>query len=564
MGRGSAFGGAPSIDEKRHLLKLSIDFLSVKEMKISAQISVSYSLRLQSTSSHQFKSAPATPVNQGATETKLQNSFASYDFQASKTEIAEIIGSTQLIARINHAPQNQEIGFVVVEFRDLLSAPLKTTPQASVRVCDQYLPIRDSQGQSKGLIRCILYLQDLGEVQNSQPPKPSFTHQQTANPTFTRTGENRNPNDGGSTEYQAAYQLELWKRSEETKFKAWLKQREIERIEEITSQWKTKESDREKAFIDSLNKVAALETKVRAKALDLQKREERIVQLEEELKQKIAEVSRQLTLKEEEIMNVKKRFKEERTTLEMDKKKLQAATDELKGRAEHAEAKLLAFKRDIDESPLSVLRGELAQKNLELIESDTRAKQAQEDRDDYKRKFELLKKDMVTLKKTLDREQKDTLQRQAEELDKLKNDIRNKQLQEEERREMNSLKQQLQNLTSKLAESHKMQEQLSSVPKPETINDRITNPFKNNQAGYNVSAGIISGPQQNVFLDNFAKGKESPMKSGARSGFTGGNEIERLMQERQDLIQSGNYTTNDPLIQELDRSIRAAQLRQLQ
>lgn len=36
MGRGSAFGGAPSIDEKRHLLKLSIDFLSVKEMKISA------------------------------------------------------------------------------------------------------------------------------------------------------------------------------------------------------------------------------------------------------------------------------------------------------------------------------------------------------------------------------------------------------------------------------------------------------------------------------------------------------------------------------------------------
>jgi hypothetical protein len=65
-------------------------------------------------------------------------------------------------------------------------------------------------------------------------------------------------------------------------------------------------------------------------------------------------------LKEEEIMNVKKRFKEERTTLEMDKKKLQAATDDLKSRAEHAEAKLLAFKRDVDESPLSVLRGELA------------------------------------------------------------------------------------------------------------------------------------------------------------------------------------------------------------
>jgi hypothetical protein len=36
MGRGSAIG----IDEKKHLLKLSVDFLSVKEMKVSAQISV--------------------------------------------------------------------------------------------------------------------------------------------------------------------------------------------------------------------------------------------------------------------------------------------------------------------------------------------------------------------------------------------------------------------------------------------------------------------------------------------------------------------------------------------
>lgn len=59
-------------------------------------------------------------------------------------------------------------------------------------------------------------------------------------------------------------------------------------------------------------------------------------------------------------MNVKKRFKEERSTLEMDKKRLTAQVEELKGRAENAEAKLLAYKRDIEESPLSVLRNELA------------------------------------------------------------------------------------------------------------------------------------------------------------------------------------------------------------
>ena len=65
------------------------------------------------------------------------------------------------------------------------------------------------------------------------------------------------------------YQLELWKRAEEAKFKAWLKQRELDHIEQITSQWKNKESDRERAFNVALTSVASLETKVRGKALEL-------------------------------------------------------------------------------------------------------------------------------------------------------------------------------------------------------------------------------------------------------------------------------------------------------
>ena len=92
----------------------------------------------------------------------------------------------------------------------------------------------------------------------------------------------------------------------------------------------------------------------------MQRREERIVQLEEELKHKIAEVSRQLTVKEEEVVAVKKRFKEERMALEADKKRLQQQVDELKNRNETVENRFVSLKRDIDESPLAVLRSELA------------------------------------------------------------------------------------------------------------------------------------------------------------------------------------------------------------
>ena len=136
----------------------------------------------------------------------------------------------------------------------------------------------------------------------------------------------------------------------------------------MTSLWKAKESERERSFNQAMGAVAGIETKVRGKALELQKREERIVQLEEELKSKIAEVGRTLTLKEEEILNVKKRFKEERLTLEQDKKRLMTQAEELKNRAEAAENKLGTLKREVDESPLSVLRSELAAKNLALIE----------------------------------------------------------------------------------------------------------------------------------------------------------------------------------------------------
>jgi len=79
----------------------------------------------------------------------------------------------------------------------------------------------------------------------------------------------------------------MWKRAEMAKFMAHLKQKEIEKVEELASEWRTKDAQREQLFNESVTKVNSLENKVRVKATDLQRREERIIQLEEELKSKI-------------------------------------------------------------------------------------------------------------------------------------------------------------------------------------------------------------------------------------------------------------------------------------
>lgn len=115
-------------------------------------------------------------------------------------------------------------------------------------------------------------------------------------------------------------------------------------------------------------------------------------------------MGRELTLKEEEIMNVKKRFKEEKMTLESDKKRLTNQLEEYKTRLEQADSRFYAFKKDIDESPLSVLRQELATKNLELSEAEARVQHAHDQRDQFKHQVDKLKREYVNLKKQIESE----------------------------------------------------------------------------------------------------------------------------------------------------------------
>jgi hypothetical protein len=55
----------------------------------------------------------------------------------------------------------------------------------------------------------------------------------------------------------------MWKRAEEAKFKAYLKQKEIEKIEEITFSWKHKEQEREGTFNESMRAMDKFDATLR-------------------------------------------------------------------------------------------------------------------------------------------------------------------------------------------------------------------------------------------------------------------------------------------------------------
>lgn len=138
------------------------------------------------------------------------------------------------------------------------------------------------------------------------------------------------------------------------------------------------------------------------------------------------EVSRQLTSKEEEIMNIKKKFKEERVQLESEKKKLTKEVSDYQNKMNEASDRYFNLKKEIEDSPLAVLRNELGSKQLEVVELESKVKNAYEQRDDYASKYGTIKKDMVGLKRQIDAEKEKQLEKQAQELEQLKTMMKTK------------------------------------------------------------------------------------------------------------------------------------------
>lgn len=50
------------------------------------------------------------------------------------------------------------------------------------------------------------------------------------------------------------------------------------------------------------------------------------------------------------------------------------------------------------------MRAELAQKNIEIIEMGNKLQSSQNEKEEFKKRYENLRKEMVNLKKTLDKE----------------------------------------------------------------------------------------------------------------------------------------------------------------
>lgn len=328
-------------EEEEHHLRLSLELYSIKDLVDSYQVYCKFVYKLlgnRKTSSVMVRKSQ---------ENRIENAFQAQEFFMTKSALYSFLASTPLIIELWHLDKYSKdfmVGTAKIEMDQVLRAPIKKTGESVLRVFDSWIGIENDG--TVGQLRVLIYLEDLGAKQKGAV-----------------LGKNENPED-----YRAALELEMWKRAEEAKWKASLKQKETEYIANLSLEWQETENRRELAFQKLCNDVTTLENKLRTKAIELNKREKNLIKLEETKKMKIDEVVRTLALKEEEILSIRAKFHEQAGKVAKESKTLEIQIEKAKQEFYQAEETLRVCKREQDLESVNKVKleiEELMRKNFQ-------------------------------------------------------------------------------------------------------------------------------------------------------------------------------------------------------
>ena len=343
-------------------------------------------------------------------------------------------------------------------------------------------------------------------------------------------GSNPNPTDvQKSKEEQAIWEIEVWKRAQMTQFKSYLKQLEFEFISKIKDDMEKKEDQREKEFKSKINELNILQNKLRKKASELESRENKITLCEEELKLKINEVSRQLINKDDEIAYIKKRFKDEQMQLEKEKSGLNKKLIDQQKNYENLEATYMNYKKEVEDSPLSLLKNEITRKQIQNEELTKEKNRLLEQLEKSNQVNDKLKNDLIKMKKAFDAEKEAMYKQRVDEVEKIKFEIYNQKMSQND---MNELKE---------------------------LREKMKNSMQNNdQNGTTMKVSINNNTMQPMASQSLRK-EFKILTINKRTKLNEGdirNEIDKLTKERNMLLSSKMYEENDPLIVQYDIKLR--------
>lgn len=327
-------------------------------------------------------------------------------------------------------------------------------------------------------------------------------------------------------------ELNSWKKSEQIKFKLYLKNLEIDFMNKLAEDSASKEDKRDKELKQSLNELNSLINKCKKKANELETRENKIALIEEEIKLKLNEMSRNITSKNEELILITKKSKDDKAILEKEianlKKLLQTKNQEFSD----LEKLYKTYKTEIEDSPMSNLRIELNRKTLEIEELKKDKLKLEDENQKLTNSVKVIKNELSNVKKQHEKEKDLMYKQKLEEIEKLRFEIYNQKQSQVELQELSNMK----NMIGKL-KVNENKEKNNSIQRQYRV---VT--IENNNLN---KGGIFESNQFNSgnsgFGTNYNELKEA--------------ELERLSKNRSQLLESGMYNESDQLIINIDSQI---------
>lgn len=302
---------------------------------------------------------------------------------------------------------------------------------------------------------------------------------------------------------RVVWELDNWKQNEEAKFKIEMKQKEIEYMNKVVEKWNKYENERERTLKTHELNFEKIETKLKAKMTELQKRENKIALFESEMQTKMAGVANELVAKNREIDKLNSDHEVEVQKLNKSNKELERKLKRLEEQLEQKNQALRTLKEEIETHPVSQLKSEIEEKNTAIERLHADIQKYGQLKDEYKKYTTELQLENDNLKK---------------ECEKLKNQT-NKDL-------MNEIKQ----LKLRLYDMNS--------------NDRGTNLSEVKKE--------FAALKEQQFQDKH--GSKLPNAGLNQKQLASNSEVSRLMQERDFLINLG-LDEGDPMVKDIQMAL---------
>lgn len=349
---------------------------------------------------------------------------------------------------------------------------------------------------------------------------------------------------------QAAWELEVWKNAEEVKWRAELRERELERMSGLEGEWRRREATRTAEVAKIKAHYAHLDTQTRQILSAAEERERGVVALEEEMARRRRDLehdhSTRLTEAEATVRRLQADFEHQVKLERQHNSELQRQNEQLTQAQAAAKVECVAIEHEFSEyraaqrsTPEADLARQLADANEQVRRAEAKAVKAAAAKQGYKEQVLKLAQDLGSLQRQVAQDQAAHMSQQKAQLD----DTAARLAAQEAALRGSQQRQQLAALRAQLTA---LQHAAPTAPPA------------------NSAAQIAAHPPQHAALRSEAQSGGAGIQPHDKVAVAAKpvaqmehvEEAKRLLQERSSLLKTGSYSKESAVIQQLDAKIQ--------